>query len=183
MSGHPQPPIPPLNADEHSDPSGRWWVAGPGESPQGPFDLASLRAMYRSGHLSAELRVCPEGQSEWRHVAELLGPPPVPPVQSTLVVPGAGAAAWTTQSLVLPILATLFCCLVGGIIAIVYTAQANTKGTAGDIAGALKDMKTVRLWLIISALTPVLIIVAYFAIAAIMLMVAMAATAPMPQQP
>ncbi len=38
--------------------------------------------------------------------------------------------------LVWAILATLFCCLPGGIVSIVYAAQVNGKIAAGDIAGA-----------------------------------------------
>lgn len=45
-------------------------------------------------------------------------------------------AAQIPNHLVWAILATLFCCLPGGIVSIVYAAQVNGKIAAGDLAGA-----------------------------------------------
>lgn len=46
------------------------------------------------------------------------------------------------------ILTTLFCCLVGGIVAIIYSAQVNTKLAQGDIEGAKAASRTARGWII-----------------------------------
>ena len=46
------------------------------------------------------------------------------------------------------ILTTLFCCLIGGIVAIIYAAQVNTKLAQGDIAGAQSASKTAMGWII-----------------------------------
>ena len=55
---------------------------------------------------------------------------------------GAGAAAPVIPNhLVGAILATLFCCLPFGIVAIVYAAGVNGKIAAGDIAGAEASSK------------------------------------------
>lgn len=48
--------------------------------------------------------------------------------------------------LVWAILATLFCCLPGGIVAIVYAAQVESKFNAGDLAGAQSASDNARLW-------------------------------------
>ena len=137
-------------------------------------------AMYRSGRLGAGMNLCAEGDTVWRQVAEILGPPSVPPIDPTVAVRTFGSAAWTQQSLVLPILATIFCCLIGGIVSIVMTAQANSKGVAGDIAGAQRDARTARTWLIISVLTPVAVILVYAVIALVVLFLAPTVVRPQP---
>lgn len=48
--------------------------------------------------------------------------------------------------LVWAILATLFCCLPAGIVAIVYAAQVNGKLDAGDIAGARTASDNAKTW-------------------------------------
>ena len=47
------------------------------------------------------------------------------------------------------ILTTIFCCLIGGIISIVYASKVNTKLAQGDIDGARAASKTAKLWIII----------------------------------
>jgi len=44
------------------------------------------------------------------------------------------------------ILATLFCCMPFGIVAIVYAAQANGKLTGGNYQGAMEDRKKATMW-------------------------------------
>ena len=48
------------------------------------------------------------------------------------------------------ILATLFCCLPFGIVAIVYAAQVNTKLQAGDYEGATTASDNAKKWCWIS---------------------------------
>lgn len=55
-----------------------------------------------------------------------------------------------TLFLVLGILETLFCCLVGGIVAIITNNNANKAFKAGDDAAYQKELKNVKIWLIIS---------------------------------
>jgi hypothetical protein len=52
--------------------------------------------------------------------------------------------------LVQAILVTLFCCLPGGIVAIVFAAQVNGKLQAGDVAGARAASDTAKMWCWIS---------------------------------
>ena len=48
------------------------------------------------------------------------------------------------------ILTTLFCCLIGGIISIVYASKVNAKLAQGDIDGARAASKTAKLWIVIN---------------------------------
>lgn len=63
------------------------------------------------------------------------------------------------------ILATLFCCLPLGIVAIVYSAQVGRKLQDGDVAGAVQASKNAKMWCLIS-LSGILIYVATFGIMA-----------------
>lgn len=55
-----------------------------------------------------------------------------------------------SNHMVLAVITTLFCCLFGGIIAIVYSSKVNTRLAQGDIAGALAASKTARNWIIVN---------------------------------
>ena len=67
--------------------------------------------------------------------------------------PGAPAAAppQINNYLIPAIVVTLCCCLPGGIVAIVYAAQVNSKLQIGDIAGAQAASNNAKLWCMISA--------------------------------
>ena len=68
------------------------------------------------------------------------------------------------------ILTTLFCCLIGGIIALIYSSQVNSKLARGDIEGAKSASKTALTWIIVNlvfGLLYVLITVVILAAAAI----------------
>jgi len=53
-----------------------------------------------------------------------------------------GAPPNIPNYLVQSILVTIFCCLIGGIIAIIYSAQVNTKIAQGDYEGAQSSART-----------------------------------------
>jgi predicted RNA-binding Zn-ribbon protein involved in translation (DUF1610 family) len=56
-------------------------------------------------------------------------------------------AHWKVPNyLVQAILVTLFCCLPGGIVAIVYAAQVNGKVQQGDIQGAMNASNNAKTW-------------------------------------
>ena len=59
------------------------------------------------------------------------------------------------------VLTTLFCCLIGGIIAIVYASQVNTKLAQGDIAGAQAASRTANGWIIANVIFGLVITVFY----------------------
>lgn len=48
------------------------------------------------------------------------------------------------------IVVTLCCCLPGGVVALVYAAQVNSKLAAGDVAGAQASSKSAKTWVIVS---------------------------------
>jgi hypothetical protein len=65
------------------------------------------------------------------------------------------------NNLVWAILATLFCCLPGGIVSIVYAAQVNGKLAAGDIAGAQDSSDKAKKWAMYSAIAGIVVGVLY----------------------
>lgn len=160
----------------------RYWMTGLDGKVYGPFDLQQLQSMAVSGQLSASAKLCAEGSQAWVAASSLIGASPsaaapqippssapmAPPPMSTAFTPPPGSvpppanAAWTPLSLTNPILVTLFCCVIGGIISIVYTSQANTKGMQGNIAAAQADAKTARTWMIVSITIGILIFILYF---------------------
>ena len=60
------------------------------------------------------------------------------------------------------ILVTIFCCLPLGIVAIIKSAEVNTKISNGDIEGALKASAMVRRMIIFSILAWVIVVISYF---------------------
>ena len=79
-------------------------------------------------------------------------------------VAGKSVASATEQvpnHMVGAILTALFCCQIGGIVAIVYAAQVNSKLARGDIEGARAASKTANTWITVNIITGVLIGVIY----------------------
>lgn len=68
------------------------------------------------------------------------------------------------NNLVWAILATLFCCLPTGIVAIVYAAQVDGKASAGDIAGARESARNAATWSWVSFGLGMFFVVAYGAL-------------------
>lgn len=62
------------------------------------------------------------------------------------------------------ILTALFCCQIGGIVAIIYAAQVNTKLALGDIEGARAASKTASTWIAVNICIGVLVGIVYFII-------------------
>ena len=87
--------------------------------------------------------------------------------------PGYGAPGWSPgppagvkpdNFLIPAILATLFCCLPGGIAAIVFASQVDGKWNRGDYLGAQQSAKNARTWTFISAGVGVAVIVLWLII-------------------
>jgi len=77
-------------------------------------------------------------------------PPYAPPGYGGGYGMPAPTAPRPSNYLVPAILATLFCCLPGGIVSIVYAAQVNSKWDSGDYNGALNAAKNAKTWFWIS---------------------------------
>ena len=60
------------------------------------------------------------------------------------------------------ILTTFLCCLPGGIVAIIFSSQVNTKLAQGDIAGARSSASAAKGWIIFNICFGLLIPVLYF---------------------
>lgn len=86
-------------------------------------------------------------------------PLPAPPLPAP---PSPGQRPHVPNHLVWAILATLFCCLPGGIVAIVYAAQVDGKVAAGDITGAQASARNAATWCWVSAGVGVLVGIVYF---------------------
>lgn len=59
-------------------------------------------------------------------------------------------------NLVWSVLATVFCCFIPGIIAIVFSSQVSTRYFAGDIEGAKRASRNAEIWVIVSFVLGVL---------------------------
>jgi hypothetical protein len=63
--------------------------------------------------------------------------------------PASGSAA-TVPNYLIPAIISLFCCLPGGIAAVIFAAQVNGKVQAGDIQGANDSSKKAKMFAYIS---------------------------------
>lgn len=69
--------------------------------------------------------------------------------------------------LIWSVLATVFCCLVPGIVAIIFSSQVSSKYFAGDMEGARKASRNAEIWIIVSFVLGVLSATLYLPIALI----------------
>ena len=97
-----------------------------------------------------------------------------PRADTATVCPNCGAAVQhypvqppVNNYLVPAILVTLCCCLPGGIVAIVYAAQVNSKLAGGDISGAMDASRNAKMWCWIAAGAGLLLGIAYGVLTAI----------------
>ena len=63
------------------------------------------------------------------------------------------------SNLVWAILSTVLCCLIPGIVSIVFASQVNSKWASGDYAGAQESSRKARTWAIIAAVLGLVLIV------------------------
>lgn len=115
----------------------------------------------------------PPPQPGWTHVPDGTVIQPPPGAGATHGVPygygfgGSPPFAKPSTNLVGAILATLFCCLPTGIVAIVYAAQVDTKWNVGDWHGAKEASKKAQMWANVSLGLGILAILAYVALFAV----------------
>ena len=153
----------------------------------GPFTIDQLATQQ----LTPETPVWTEGMSDWvpaQQVAELsslfASQAPIPEASQPTATPQASAynaapaygnpqpQAPNTQVvppnyLVWSILVTLFCCIPGGVVAIVYSTQVSSRFQQGDYAGANESSRNARKWVIISAIAAAAVWIIYFIILAV----------------
>ena len=114
-----------------------------GSEQQGPLPIEQLR-----GRVTPQTLVWREGLPDWIRAGDL-------PELSGLLVP-EGAVPPPTQGqtvgtkpkdyLVESILVTLFCCMVFGILGIVYSVQANSAFSSGNITAANEFSAKAKQW-------------------------------------
>jgi hypothetical protein len=128
----------------------------------GPYTLEEVNRNLQQGLLQPTDLAWHEGMTNWAALSTLEGvvtatggqrPPPPPAAPG-----GPPKGAKPDTYLVSAILATLFCCLPFGVVAIVYAAQVDSKWHAGDQAGAQEASGKAKLWSNVSALTGVVIL-------------------------
>jgi hypothetical protein len=128
----------------------------------GVYPEADLRTRLQTGEVLPSDLVWCEGMSAWRPAGEVFpgaGVPSAPPPMVSAVPPPPPARPFSPiarppkpdNCLVWAILATLFCCIPLGIVAIVFATQVDSKYAAGDYAGAQVAAGRAKLWSIIAA--------------------------------
>ena len=155
----------------------------------GPIPEEQIRTMARDGNLNQDDLVWSEGMASWVAAAEVgifefPAPPPPPPPQYTAPPPpppqyqapppqyGApppypSAPAFGSAGADIPnylpwaIVATLFCCLPAGVVAIVFASKANSAKAIGDFEGARKAAEHAKISLIVSVGLGLLVVVFY----------------------
>ncbi|HSK80196.1 MAG TPA: CD225/dispanin family protein [Thermoanaerobaculia bacterium] len=141
----------------------------------GPLLEGDLRRMALEGSLQPEDLVWSEGMASWLPASEVgvfefpaLPPPPPspPPVPPHYVAPPSyqpapptfgGAGADIPNYLPWAIAATLFCCMPGGIVSIIFAVKANTAKNTGDLAAARSAANQAKIWLIVSVVGGLLV--------------------------
>lgn len=114
-----------------------------GSEQQGPYTIDQLR-----GRVTPQTYVWREGLADWIQASNL------PELSGLLVPEGAvppPAQGQTTDTkpkdyLAESILVTIFCCMVFGILGIVYSAQANSAFSSGNVAAANEFSAKAKQW-------------------------------------
>jgi hypothetical protein len=94
-------------------------------------------------------------------------PPPPPPgsggggYAAPPPIGGPAAGGPPDNKLVWSILVTLFCCLPFGIVAIIKSAEVNSKWAAGDVAGANQSAADAGKWIKWSVIAGIVVAVLY----------------------
>lgn len=118
----------------------------------GPLTLDQVRAM----HLQSTTPIWRQGLPDWVTAAD------IPKLRDTLTWPFAPAAARQYQQprpeqrprqcppnyLAWSIVVTVLCCLIPGIVAIIYSARVETLYNRGDYEGAKSASDAAQLWII-----------------------------------
>ena len=165
----------------------RYYVANATGGYDGPFEADAVREKVRAGQINPATQVFREHGQQWQPlstVPELIPagplrqpPPPrpggAPPTQAPLLG-GVGQNSMNAAmhlpklGFVAPVLVTLFCCVLGGIISLVYTSKANTAAVTGDVHGYEGAKRARTGWIVAS------VVIGFIAIALWVVMVFMA---------
>ena len=109
-----------------------------GSEQQGPYTIDQLR-----GRVTAQTYVWREGLADWVQAINL------PELSVVLLPEGSVSPSGVVKPkdyLVESILVTLFCCMVFGILGIVYSVQANSAFSSGNITAANEFSAKAKQW-------------------------------------
>lgn len=142
-----------------------WAISTTGER-LGPMTLEQLVSL----HPQPDTPVWRQGLSDWTAACKVeeLRPlfvaaaPPVPPASASYQAPASRTMPYNYQSAANPqqtmpptylawsIVAMLLCCIVTGVVALVYSTKVSSRYYAGDYEGARKASETTAIWLAVT---------------------------------
>ncbi len=109
-----------------------------GSEQQGPYTIDQLR-----GRVTPQTYVWREGLADWVQAINL------PELSAVLLPEGSVSPSGVVKPkdyLVESILVTLFCCMIFGILGIVYSVQANSAFSSGNITAANEFSAKAKQW-------------------------------------
>lgn len=114
-----------------------------GSEQQGPYTIDQLR-----GRVTPQTLVWREGLPDWIRAGDLPELSGLLAPEGTVPPPTQGQTVGTKPKdyLVESILVTLFCCMVFGILGIVYSVQANSAFSSGNITAANEFSAKAKQW-------------------------------------
>lgn len=124
-------------------------AAGWYPDPENPGQLRYWDGQQWTEHRSAQTGATPPPQQQWQTPA--------------YGQPAQRIDTWLWQSIV----ATVFCCLPTGVVAIVFAAQANSAVSAGNWVEAQRKAQQAKTWTLISIVAGVLTIIGFFVVFAL----------------
>jgi len=159
-----------------------WYYLKNGEQ-KGPVSKEFIAELAKSGQLQRTDLVWTEGMKDWLPAETVpdmpfsnARPPNIGPLPGAQGMARAMPAQTVPNYLVWSILTTVFCCLPGGIAAIIYSSKVNTALALGDYTAALEASKKAKMWNIIGLCVGLVFTVIYSLVSVIpMIMAAMKA--------
>lgn len=142
------------------------WYYMDGNERRGPVSEEEMSRLAGAGLVRDDTLVWSEGMSEWlpagQAAPQLFAPLPpagsigdpvaAPPPPASAAYAGSGTVAADPRLDELPnmlpwsIAVTLLCCVIGGVIAILYSVRANTAKQNGNYDEAFAATKSAKLW-------------------------------------
>ena len=140
----------------------RYYIYNSNQEVEGPFEPEELKRNIQLGIYNANIQVCLEGTEQWQVASSIseLSTAPSPtgnkPAPYTSTHTQSGTTNLEPVGYVGPILLTLCLCMIGGILAIIYTSLANEALARRDEAAYLRHRTTRRRWIIWSIIIGVI---------------------------